>query len=67
MPTGEEREDTAPEAAAPAVELRRILVMFAGAITGELLAERATEQELGLLVAGAAARGDAASGVRRAP
>ena len=36
----------------------RILVMFGGAIVGEVPAERATEQELGLLMAGAGAQGE---------
>ena len=40
----------------------RILVMFGGAIVGEFPAERATERELGLLMAGAGARSE----VRRA-
>ena len=42
----------------------RILVMFGGAIVGELPAERATEQELGLMMAGAGA--GARSEIRRA-
>ena len=42
----------------------RILVMFGGAVAGELPAERATEQALGLLMAGAGS--GAASEVRRA-
>ena len=37
----------------------RILVMFGGEIVGEVPAERATEQELGLLMAGAGARNEA--------
>ena len=40
----------------------RILVMFGGAVVGEVPAGEATEQELGLLMAGAGARGE----VRRA-
>ena len=36
----------------------RILVMFAGAIVGEIPAERATERELGLLMAGAGERSE---------
>ena len=44
----------------------RILVMFGGAVAGELPAERATEQALGLLMAGAGSGAVAASGVRRA-
>ena len=43
----------------------RILVMFGGAIAGEFPAGRATERELGLLMAGAG--DDTASRVRRAP
>ena len=41
----------------------RILVMFGGSIAGEVPAERATEQGLGLLMAGAGATNEA----RRAP
>jgi len=37
----------------------RILVMFGGAIVGEVPADRATEQELGLLMAGIGAQGEA--------
>ena len=37
----------------------RILVMFGGAIVGEVPAARATEQELGLLMAGIGAQGEA--------
>ena len=44
----------------------RILVMFGGAIAGEFPADRATEQELGLLMAGAGAASTGASGARRA-
>ena len=40
----------------------RILVMFGGEIVGEVSAERATEQELGLLMAGAGVRNE----IRRA-
>ena len=42
----------------------RILVMFGGAVAGEFLADRASEREIGLLMAGAGAR--AASEVARA-
>ena len=42
----------------------RILVMFGGAVAGEFPADRATERELGLLMAGAGA--GAANGVRGA-
>ena len=45
----------------------RILVMFGGAIAGELPAGRATERELGLLMAGAGVDAGAASRDRRAP
>ena len=44
----------------------RILVMFAGAVAGEFPADRATEQEIGLMMAGAAAGTGAAGEVRRA-
>ena len=44
----------------------RILVMFAGAVAGEFPADRATEQELGLFMAGAGPRPGTASEVRRA-
>ena len=44
----------------------RILVMFGGAVAGELPADRATERALGLLMAGAGSGAVAASEVRRA-
>ena len=44
----------------------RILVMFAGAVAGEFPADWATEQELGLFMAGAGPRPGTASEVRRA-
>ena len=37
----------------------RILVMFGGTVAGEFPADRATEQELGLLMAGAGNGGEA--------
>ena len=45
----------------------RILVMFGGAIAGEFRGARATEQELGLLMAGAGVRSATASEADRAP
>ena len=45
----------------------RILVMFGGAIAGELSADGATEQELGVLMAGAGARSGTMHEVRPAP
>ena len=45
----------------------RILVMFAGAIAGEFPADRVTEQELGLLMAGAKAGAGTASEAGSAP
>ena len=44
----------------------RIVVMFGGAIAGELPADRATEQEIGLLMAGVGTGASLASEVRRA-
>ena len=45
----------------------RILVMFGGAIAGEFPADRATEQELGLLMAGAGIRSGAIHEDRSSP
>ena len=44
----------------------RILVMFGGAVAGEFPADRATEREIGLLMAGAGVRDGSASEARRA-